>query len=58
MNSIEDTTITISQYAESDNDELLLLSGSERLEYFSEKPDLKEKSLKQQFLKLIKSVSS
>lgn len=55
MNTHDDTTI--SQYAENDNDELLLLTGLERLEYFSEKPNLKKQGLKHQVLQFIKKIS-
>jgi len=55
MNTLEDTTISL--YFESDNDELLLLTGLERLAYFSEKPDLKKKGLKQQLLYLFKKIT-
>ncbi len=47
---------TISHYSENDNDELLLLTGLERLEYFSEKPVLKTQNIKQQFLHFFKKI--
>lgn len=55
MNTSEDTTIRL--HSENDNDELLLLTGLERLEYFSEKPDLKKKDLKHRVLHLIKKIN-
>lgn len=52
MNSQDETTV--SQYTENDNDKLLLLTGVERLRYFSEKPDLKKKNITQQLLHFFK----
>ncbi len=41
---------TMSQYAENDNDELLLLTGDERLAYFSDKPTFKSNNMKEHLL--------
>jgi len=55
MNIHDDTTI--SNHYEDEKDELLLLTGLERLQYFSAKPELKKKTLKEQLTHFFKKIS-
>jgi len=55
MASTDDTT-TMSRFDEHDNDPLLLLTGLERLEYFSEKPTLKSKNLRDHIMQFCKKL--